>query len=320
MCLIACTFPSRKSHIYCPFPLSLWSRFSELSAVLSLRLQSSFCPKENLTGNSHVVHFFHVERQTNNKARIIWCIHPVWFQEINQMWWKQLKAGSISNPSVFNPAHFQIIMTLQVKKRSRKMSLFCADWLQGPWNTPQEGKWHHCEDQTATLSGRDHFRSPGLCLKRKFCFVEFSAGGKTSKVRQSRLERNISWACEEREKCLESANIPDFSKEAFLKLNLCKLSHLFCYQVEWKEKVMAPHSSTLAWKIPWTEEPGRLQFMGSLRVGHDWVTSLSLFTFMHWRRKWQPTPVFLPRESQERGSLVGCRLWCCTESDKTEVI
>ena len=38
--------------------------------------------------------------------------------------------------------------------------------------------------------------------------------------------------------------------------------------------------------------------MGSLRVGHDWATSLSLFTFMHWRRKWQPTPVFLPGESQ----------------------
>ena len=41
---------------------------------------------------------------------------------------------------------------------------------------------------------------------------------------------------------------------------------------------MAPHSSTLAWKIPWMEEPGRLQSMGSLRVGHDWVASLSLFT------------------------------------------
>ena len=51
---------------------------------------------------------------------------------------------------------------------------------------------------------------------------------------------------------------------------------------------MAPHSNTLAWKIPWTEEPGRLQSMGSLRVGHDWATSLSLFTFMHWRKKWQP--------------------------------
>ena len=68
---------------------------------------------------------------------------------------------------------------------------------------------------------------------------------------------------------------------------------------------MAPHSSTLAWKIPWMEEPGRLQSMGSLKVGHDWATSLSLFTFMHWRRKWQPTPVFLPGESQGRGEPGG---------------
>ena len=44
----------------------------------------------------------------------------------------------------------------------------------------------------------------------------------------------------------------------------------------------------------------------------------SLFTFMHWRRKWQPTPVFLPGEPQGRGSLVGCRLWGRTESDTTE--
>ena len=68
------------------------------------------------------------------------------------------------------------------------------------------------------------------------------------------------------------------------------------------EKAMAPHSSTLAWKIPWTEEPGGLQLMGSLKVRHDWATSLSLFTFVHWRRKWQPTPVFLPGESQGRGA------------------
>ena len=74
------------------------------------------------------------------------------------------------------------------------------------------------------------------------------------------------------------------------------------------EKAMAPHSSTLAWKIPWMEEPGRLRSVGSLRVGHDWATSLSLFTFMHWRRKWQPTPVFLPGESQGWGILVDCRL------------
>ena len=75
------------------------------------------------------------------------------------------------------------------------------------------------------------------------------------------------------------------------------------------EKAMSPHSSTLAWKIPRTEEPGGLQSMGSLRVAHDWATSFSLFTFMHWRRKWQPTPMFSPGESQGWGSLVGCRLW-----------
>ena len=118
------------------------------------------------------------------------------------------------------------------------------------------------------------------------------------------------------------------------------------------EKAMATHSSTLAWTIPWMEEPGRLQSMGSWRVEHDWATSLSVscigegngsplqcsclenpkdgrawqaavhgvvksrtrlsnfpFSFMHWRRKWQPTPVFLPGESQGWQSLVGCRLW-----------
>ena len=81
---------------------------------------------------------------------------------------------------------------------------------------------------------------------------------------------------------------------------------------------MAPHSSTLAWKILWTEEPGGLQSMGSLRVRQVSATSLSLLTFMHLRRKWQPTPVFLPGESQGRGSLVGCSLWGHTESDTTE--
>ena len=61
----------------------------------------------------------------------------------------------------------------------------------------------------------------------------------------------------------------------------------------------------MGWEGP-LEEPGRLQSMGSQRVGHDWATSLSLFTFMHWRRKWQPIPVFLPGESpwtEEPGGL-----------------
>ena len=74
------------------------------------------------------------------------------------------------------------------------------------------------------------------------------------------------------------------------------------------EKAMSSHSSTLAWQIPWAEEPSRLQSIGSLGVGHNWATSFSLFIFMHWRRKWQPTPVFLPGESQGWGSLAGCHL------------
>ena len=90
--------------------------------------------------------------------------------------------------------------------------------------------------------------------------------------------------------------------------------HIYCDKGEGN----GTHSNTLAWKIPWTEEPGRLQSMGSLRVGYNLATSLSLFTFLHWRRKWQPTPVFLPGESQGQGSLVVCHLWGCTESDMTE--
>ena len=119
------------------------------------------------------------------------------------------------------------------------------------------------------------------------------------------------------------ANCPDsLTSLIFMSFSLqcdpsCPWKHSL--STSWSEKAMAPHSSTLAWKIPWTEEPGRLQSMGSLRVRHDWATSLSLFTFMHWRRKWQPTPVFLPGESQGRGSLVGCCLWGHTESDTTEV-
>ena len=78
--------------------------------------------------------------------------------------------------------------------------------------------------------------------------------------------------------------------------------------VDDKEKAMAPHPSTLAWKIPSMEEPGRTERLHFL-----------LFTFMHWRRKWHPTPVFLPGESQGPWSLVGCCLWGHTELDTTEV-
>ena len=83
------------------------------------------------------------------------------------------------------------------------------------------------------------------------------------------------------------------------------------------EKAIATHFSILAWRIPWTEEPGRLQSMG-LRSRTQLSDFTFTFHFMHWRRKWQPTPVFLPGESQGQGSLVGCRLWGCTELDTTE--
>ena len=81
------------------------------------------------------------------------------------------------------------------------------------------------------------------------------------------------------------------------------------------ENETAPHSSTLAWKMPWMEEPGG---WAAVRGVAKSQTRLSDFTFMRWRRKWQPTPVFLPGESQGQGSLVGCCLWGRTESDMTE--
>ena len=84
---------------------------------------------------------------------------------------------------------------------------------------------------------------------------------------------------------------PWFRFGRFIFPNICPfpLYILICwYIIAYAEKAMAPHSSTLAWKIPWMEEPGRLQSMGSLRVEHDWATSLSLFTFMHWRRNGNP--------------------------------
>ena len=92
----------------------------------------------------------------------------------------------------------------------------------------------------------------------------------------------------------------------------------FTFHFHALEKEMATHSSVLAWRIPGMGEPGRLQSVRSLRVGHDRAISLSLFTFMHCRRQWQPTPVFLAGEPQGWGSLVACRLWGRTESDTTE--
>ena len=106
------------------------------------------------------------------------------------------------------------------------------------------------------------------------------------------------------------------------------------------EKEMATHSSTLAWRIPWTEEPGGLQSTGSQRVRHIWATSISLsFSLgvqtiiclqcrrpefnpwaqkIPWRREWQPTPVFLLGEFHGQRILAGFSPWGCKETDVTE--
>ena len=94
--------------------------------------------------------------------------------------------------------------------------------------------------------------------------------------------------------CLTTSNLPWFMDLTFqVPMQYCSLQHqtllpspvpfttgcCFCFcsiPSFFPDKAMAPHPSTRAWKIPWTEEPGRLQSMGSWRVGHDWATSLSL--------------------------------------------
>ena len=83
---------------------------------------------------------------------------------------------------------------------------------------------------------------------------------------------------------------------------------------------MAPHSSTFAWKIPWTEEPDRLQFMGSLELDTTPLSSDFTFTFhFHALEKEMATHSSVPAwRIPGTGSLVGCRLWGLTESNTTE--
>ena len=93
-----------------------------------------------------------------------------------------------------------------------------------------------------------------------------------------------------------------------------KLPYSFTHLTRYLEKEMVTHSSTLAWKIPLDGGAWQATVHG---VAKSWtqLSDFTFFTFMHWRRKWQPTPVFLPRESQGQRSLVGCHLWGHTESD-----
>ena len=167
--------------------------------------------------------------------------------------------------------------------------------LPHPWDSPGKNTGVGCHCLLRVPLHRDTKSFSFLSLLCEDTRRWPSSNQKVASHQTLNLQPSTSWKTQS----------PDLSE-----INICCLSLL--------EKAMATHSSTLAWRIPWTEESGRLQSAGSLRVGHDWATSLSLFIFMHWRRKWQPTPVFLPGESQGRGSLVGCRLWGRTESDTTE--
>ena len=174
------------------------------------------------------------------------------------------------------------------------------------WKDPQE-------EEMATHSS---------ILDWKIPWREKSGGLQSKGVQRVRHDRATKQECFKQSEKSDRYSLPcsftervcfssDFFQNSFLIFDFLKLGYN-------TEKAMAPHSSTLAWKIPWMEEPGRLRSLGSRRVGYEWATSLSLFTFMHWRRKWQSTLVFLPGESQGQGSLVGCCLWGCTELDMTE--
>ena len=151
------------------------------------------------------------------------------------------------------------------------------------------------------------------------CYTHYASKfGKLSRVHRTRkCQFSFQYQRRAMPKNVHTTTLPTHTIALISHANKVMLKMLQAFQ-------MATHSNTLAWKIPWMEEPGGVQSMGSLRVRYDWATSLSFFTFMHWRRKWQPTPVFLPGESQGwdtlgSGGLVGCHLWSLTELDTTEV-
>ena len=148
-------------------------------------------------------------------------------------------------------------------------------------------------------SSKDPVQPPPPQKKRYICVIWHSRKG-----RQIYNDRVVSW-------CVDTG-IGGWERSTREGQEVCELSSASWWRRQWHPApVLLPGKShgqrSLVGCSPW-----------GCRVRHDWATSFSLFTLMHWRRKWQPTPV-LPGESQGRGSLVGCRLWGRTGSDTTEV-
>ena len=122
---------------------------------------------------------------------------------------------------------------------------------------------------------------------------------------------------------IDSISLQLYTLMAQMVKNLPAMQETEIRSLGWKdslEKRMATRSSVLPWIILWADLVGKWDLWDRKVLDTtEWLKLTSLFTFMHWRRKWQPAPVFLPGESQGSGSLVGCRLCGHTESDTTEV-
>ena len=115
----------------------------------------------------------------------------------------------------------------------------------------------------------------GLTTNAHFCFEQCGSGGQ-SWFLEILIMESVS---PKKLANVKRSKPPSKKKKNMWKLNLVTAHQNTLFLESFKqsiysvtEKVIAPHSSTLAWKTPWTEEPGRLQSMGSWRVGHDWAT------------------------------------------------
>ena len=198
----------------------------------------------------------------------------------------------------------------------------CFLWAQGPSQPfrPCEDSVPRSSDVTIVVTQSVH-KAAALSTPNSDCWGKLSPTGSGLPG----LSLGMSWARKMPEGfCLPRASFSALTAKTSLKA---------CIQVPWRvwsclgealetrklhSGSPSPGKEESSWAFQTPSAQGLHQYLDALRVGHDWATSLSLFTFTHWRRKWQSTPVFLPGESQGWGSLVGCCLWGRTESGTTE--